>query len=837
MVMTQVLLFVVSGGLLGLAVFVYRADRQSALHRWFASFVACAAAWAFGIAGRQWGTHLEGWNDLVFASASLLPSTFFGFTYVFPSRAAWVPRWAVTATVILGGVFAMLATVTPLIYYDPVITDQGFARKTGALYPAYALYLLLVWTLALATLVAKWRVARGVTRVQLRYVACAFLLSGFGAMTTNLILPWLTGRSTYSWFGPYFGVVLIALIAHTIIRHRLMDLRLVIHRSLIVAIGAVLALVPVGILLLLVWPRLARLDVGELFILIAAVLAVGLVTPFARDGATRLLDRYVYRTHANYQRTVREASTVLTRVLNIDELLTVLTTTLRDAIRPEGVAIYTAMHSQIRRVAYDRSLETGRFESPYQLLRGVAECLARTTDAIAVDHLASVSSDLNASHDVYAEMQKLNWAVLLPLRAENALIGAIAIGPKLSGDPFYRDDLSLLMTLANQAGVALKNAQRYAEVVVAHEYVARIVASISSGVVAVNPEGRITLLNEAATRLTGLTAAEVYGRPVDLLPVPLGEALRTAINKGEIVNVPEAALGDQTTSRPVMLTASPVRDVSGTIVAAVSVFSDLAPFKELEMERRKAEKLAYFEMVSSSLAHEIKNPLVAIKTFAQLLPRRRGDEEFVEKFSRITTREIARIEELLARLRTLSQPSDRPRVRLDLRAPVTEALEFIQPMLAEKEIQVITTLPPQPVEIVADHDDVKQLVLNLLMNAYEATPPSGTVTTDMTCDRDMAVLTVADTGDGIAPEVIERVFDPFVTTKPTGSGLGLAISAGVAAMHGGSLHGANGQSGGACFTLSLPLAPAARRATSAERSGHELDTCPSEEGARAGVDP
>src|SRR5881397_1100858 len=94
----------------------------------------------------------------------------------------------------------------------------------------------------------------------------------------------------------------------------------------------------------------------------------------------------------------------------------------------------------------------------------------------------------------------------------------------------------------------------------------------------------------------------------------------------------------------------------GAIVGAVSVFSDLTPFKQLETERRKAEKLAYVETLASGLAHEIKNPLVAIKTFAQLLPRRRSDEQFVDNFSRITTREVARIEELLARLRTLGQP-------------------------------------------------------------------------------------------------------------------------------------------------------------------------------------
>ena len=129
-------------------------------------------------------------------------------------------------------------------------------------------------------------------------------------------------------------------------------------------------------------------------------------------------------------------------------------------------------------------------------------------------------------------MQRLNWSVVLPLFAENTLIGTIAIGPKLSGDPFYREDLNLLMTLANQAAVALKNAQRYGEVVIAHEYVARIVASIDSGVVAVNPLGQITLFNEAAAQLTGRELASAnaafvlcYGLGMLLGPQAIGLGL------------------------------------------------------------------------------------------------------------------------------------------------------------------------------------------------------------------------------------------------------------------------------------------------------------------------
>jgi PAS domain S-box-containing protein len=807
--MAMFFLFAVSAALLALALFVLRSGRHSEVHRWFASFVVCAAAWAFGIGGRQWGSNLEQWNDLVFASGVLLPATFFGFTWAFPLRAPWVPRWAVPAAVGLGGLLAIVAAATPLVYHDPIVTAEGFARKSGPLYPVYAAYVLVVWVLALATLIAKWRAARGVARVQLRYVAWAFLLSGLGGLTTNLVFPWLTGRSTYSWFGPYFGVVLIALIAHTIIRHRLMDLRLVVHRSLSMAIATIAVLIPVGTVVLLMWPRLAgRLEIGERSLLIGAVIAVGLFSPFAHNAATRLLDRYVYRTHASYQRTVREASAVLTCVLNLNDLLGVLMRTLRSTIAPEGIAVYATDSERLRRVATERPLMAAPFESPDAIPSDIAGLLARTRDAIALDHLGSTIESIDPNSDLHRIMRMLNWSVVLPLYAENTLVGAIAIGPKLAGDPFYREDLNLLMTLANQTAVALKNAQRYEEIVVAHESVARIVASISSGVVAVNRAGEITLFNEKAAELTGLQSKDVRRRSTQVLPLALSEALNGAVHKGEILDLPEIDLPYQATVRPIILTSSPIMDGTGTVLGAVAVFSDLTPLKELETERRKAEKLAYFQMLASGVAHEIRNPLCGIKTFAQLLPRRQDDQEFVEEFSRISAMEIRRIEGLLDRLRTLGKPGDRPHVHVDVRVPIAEAVALMEPTFTEKGVRIRLNVPNEPIVVFGDHDGLKQLALNLLMNAYEATPRDGIVMAEIRRGSDDAVLTVTDTGDGIPGELLNRLFEPFVTTKPRGSGLGLAISAGMASMHGGTLRAANVGAGGAELTLTLPLASA-----------------------------
>jgi PAS domain S-box-containing protein len=362
------------------------------------------------------------------------------------------------------------------------------------------------------------------------------------------------------------------------------------------------------------------------------------------------------------------------------------------------------------------------------------------------------------------------------------------------------------MTLANQAGIAIKNAQLYTQVVLANEYIQNIVKTIESGVVAIDERGHVSMFNRAAVQLTGFCPDQMEQQTAEVLPPSLRDLLKTTVADGTERTEPEIALPDGTTTRPVICTTSPLRDPAGAILGAVAVFSDLTPFKQLEKERRRAERLAYFEILASSLAHEIKNPLVAIKTFAQLIPRRHRDEQFVAEFSRVVTREISRMERLVERLRALSRPSDRPQQPVDIRDPLRHAVEFLRPAFDEKRISIVLTLGRERAAVLGDPNELEQLFINLLMNAHEATPPDGTVSAEVTATGTDAAVAITDSGPGIPAELLEHVFDPFITTKPRGSGLGLTISAGIAATHRAKLRATNRPGGGALFRVEFPLA-------------------------------
>ncbi|PYN62914.1 MAG: hypothetical protein DMD92_01820 [Candidatus Rokuibacteriota bacterium] len=803
--MTTISLFMVAVIAFVLGMFVWRSRPGNHVNRSFAAFTLLVALWVLGVASFYTGISLDLWARLTFAAASFLPSTFLAFTRHYPNISRWPTRAWLTVSFLISSLFAIFSLTTRLIVADTAMTLTGPVRESGILYPAFGFYFLAAWTTALTIFIVKLHRTRGRARLQLHYLTTGFAIGGAGGITTNLLLPLLTGSAEYNWVGPHFALVFVALVAHAIIRHRLMDLRLVVHRGLTLATAVLVSLLPVAVVMTLAWPRLSLyLEPHELALVLGAIAVVSLLIPVTRDVAGRILDRYVYRTQANFRRTVRTASTTLSRVLELNTLLRFLTDTVVISTRSEGVAIYLDERGAFRRAAHDRDPAAGHFATPDAAPLAAVRALAATRDLIVTDELMRDDATVER-HALHDELTRLNWALLLPLISEGTVIGVIALGPKLSGDPFYPQDLDLLMTLANQAGVAVKNARLYAQVVLANEYISNIVATIESGVVAVDATGRIALFNRAAAQLTGLATADVLDRPDEVLPACLTDALRRSLAERRALTLPEAMLSDGTTTHPIICATSPLLDPAGAVLGAVAVFSDLTPLKELEAGRRRAERLAYFEGLASGIAHEIKNPLVAIKTFVQLLPRRTADERFVEEFGRIATREIGRVEQLVERLRTLSRPTDRPARPLDLRSPIVEAIETMRAAFEEKNIEVSVALGATPCVVVGDHAEIEQLFLNLLMNAHEATPPQGMLRVELAVTGGHAVATVLDTGPGVPSELLERVFEPFFTTKQRGSGLGLAICTAIAQKHDARLRIANRPSGGAVFTVDFPL--------------------------------
>jgi PAS domain S-box-containing protein len=680
----------------------------------------------------------------------------------------------------------------------------------GPLHPLVAIYVVTCLAYAAWLLRKKHNAATGLHRIQARYLFIGFVIPGIFAVTSNVLIPLFAKTSEYSKFGPVTSLLLVVIIGHSIIRHRLMDIRVVIKRGAVYA-AAVLTSAG-GFALLLIFSNVLLPDEHDFSlreIVLALVVAICFFPVKAR--VQQLFDHYLYRDPYDYQRTLREASGALTRTIELPTLLAQVGGVVTSTLKPEGVGIYLR-ELEGREFGLAWSAGDGTLPASVPAFTPTLAFASGSRRLIFRDELGARDADQSRSA-VIAELDRLGRAeVVAPLLEAGEIIGLVVLGPKRSGEPYFSDDADLLATLANQSAVAIRNAQTHARVVQVNEQLQTVLGTIDSGVVAVGPTGQVSLFNRAAERFTGVPAEAARGRPVGQLPVPLAGALEATASDGQPRSEIEFALPDTAGQIvPLIYSTSPLLGPRGQPLGAVAVISDLSRVKELEHERRRAERLASIEAIASGLVHEIRNPLVGIKTFSQLLPSRGVEAGFRESFSKAVAREIGRIDDLLTRFRTVSAASRQSMEPLDITEPLGHTLELMRPQLEQRDIRLRQVAASVPRPILGNASQLEQLFLNLCLNAVEAMESGGELTVRVAdlCEGGGTTLLVevSDTGRGIPEHLLESIFDPFVTTKASGTGLGLAICRGIADAHHAKLLARNNtERPGSTFTLEFPIA-------------------------------
>lgn len=227
---------------------------------------------------------------------------------------------------------------------------------------------------------------------------------------------------------------------------------------------------------------------------------------------------------------------------------------------------------------------------------------------------------------------------------------------------------------------------------------------------------------------------------------------------------------------------------------------------------RRADRLASLGTLAAGLAHEIRNPLVSIKTFIQLLPQRIDDEDFRTNFMSIAKDEVERIQHLVEELLDFAKPSEPNLAVSDLNEIVEKTVLLVENDLKSKKIELKTHLDPELREIMIDKEQIKQVILNIMINSIQAIEPNGNIsvvtrTVGVRGDKPSAQIEITDDGPGIGEADLENIFNPFFTTKHMGSGLGLAISHQIIKEHHGSIEAESTQGKGTVFFINLPIDP------------------------------
>ncbi len=341
-------------------------------------------------------------------------------------------------------------------------------------------------------------------------------------------------------------------------------------------------------------------------------------------------------------------------------------------------------------------------------------------------------------------------------------------------------------------------------------YTDNVLASMTNGLITIDLDERIVTVNEMAQRILGKRGEEVKGLLLeealaDLHPFCKMMTETLSSEKGVFHSELELKKGDGS----LWLTASTslLTDGEGKKMGALAIFQDITEIKALEEKLRQADRLAALGTLSAGLAHEIKNPLSAIKTFVQLLPKKFENPPFMEKFNVTVPREIDRINQLVEDLLELTRRRKRPMVNLDVNLLILQAIDLHGEEMRRRQIAFENHLDRTIPLVQGDPDNLYRAFSNMVINSIQAMPNGGSLLISSEIDQtpSMVKITFRDTGIGMDEKISKNLFNPFFTTKDKGSGLGMALTHKIIEDHRGRIEVTSEIGKGTTFVLMLPV--------------------------------
>jgi PAS domain S-box-containing protein len=349
-----------------------------------------------------------------------------------------------------------------------------------------------------------------------------------------------------------------------------------------------------------------------------------------------------------------------------------------------------------------------------------------------------------------------------------------------------------------------------------------VLRNVPNPIIVVDNDNHIMSMNPAAERLfkpasaTSRASGTALANDARFTSFLAGLRLDPATSKRGEIGLTDPRTDDRLEME---VSATEIRDARGAVIAIVSVMQDIGRLRELERRRLEqvlfdSEKLAATGRLAASIAHEINNPLEAVQNALYLLQKELGEDAGKRPYLDIAARETQRMSRILRQMLGFYRQQE-TMAATDLNALVEEAGGLVAKRLRERGVQIANQLDPALPRIRASADQLKQVLLNLLLNAADSMPKGGTITVTTQAGagaetevfgRDAVQIQVRDTGEGIPDELVAQIFEPFFSTKSgKGTGLGLWVSQGIVQSHGGTMRVRSRVGRGTTFMITLPV--------------------------------
>ena len=775
------------------------------------------------------------WGDAI--AFALLPPLLLHFTLVFPERPNQNPNpepsWFVPAMYVPALLLAA-ARITAIVRASQGgLSGPALSRALAWIDRAEPVYLFVCAVAALAVVVRGFQEITSLTaRRQLRWIAWGTAL-GVGPFAFGYALPWALG------IDPPLALQLTAVplglvpltFASAIVRYRLRDVEVIIKRGLAyTAFGAAAIMLYAALRKVTGFLIANDADDHNWIIAALATLVVVLLARPVKDAVQNALDRVFYRDRYDYRRALVAFARDLNSDLDVVRLSQRLVARIVETLVVDRMALMLADE----RSGDFASIGDYGFTQPVPHLPRASSMMSR----LDAGHTVALDDPIAAARFVAEEVEFWRDAgtfYFVPCVFEGRTIAVLALGRKETDEPFNSEDLGLLTAVAGQVATAIENGRLYRQLRLKAEEVGRmrefnenILESLDDGLAVFDGDERIVRWNRALEGFYGVARDAAIGRALaEIFDTPFVEALRAARSEhpygATLYRVPLSSREASPQRLLVNATEVPLQNAAGDdeVVGTLLLIEDTTDRVRLEEQLQISEKMASIGLLAAGVAHEVNTPLTGISSFTQMLLDGADPADpktvLLEKIERQTFR-AAKIVNGLLNLSRPGAPSNE-RIDVDLNAVITDVFSLLEHQFEVGRIKVRRELSSEPATVVGIEHQLQQVFLNLFLNARDAMPRGGWLLVSTRIAGDQVIAEIADTGSGIPPEQLARIYDPFFTTKSIGrgTGLGLSITYGIVREHDGTIHCDSAVGQGTRFTLALPAAPAVSEARSARR--------------------
>ncbi len=379
----------------------------------------------------------------------------------------------------------------------------------------------------------------------------------------------------------------------------------------------------------------------------------------------------------------------------------------------------------------------------------------------------------------------------------SAIFVGLDMGPLLESQ---REDTA--HTVVMGAGLVLLGLAGMVSVFLAHAYKGArsslvrvealsnaIVSNMPIGLVAVDKDARIALVNGTAEKMLGMKQTDVLGKALkNSAPLVFSESLSGLGNERSLEREAPCELKDGR-SIPLDIIAAVLAGTDCEPKGFVFLFRDMSEMQKLKEEVERNKRLASIGMLAAGVAHEIRNPLSSIKGFATYFKERYRDSAEDQEIAGVMIEEIERLNRVIGQLLEFARPMEIRTSKVSVSGLINHTVRMIEQDAARRGVEIKTLLPEDGRFIEVDQDKMKQVLLNILINAMDATDNKGIISVEFRENKpfDTLSILISDTGRGIRQEDLPHIFDPYFTTKQSGTGLGLALANKIIQAHGGDV--------------------------------------------------